>query len=117
MLAGPEGSPYEDGVFYVNMEFPSDYPIRPPKVKFVTKIYHPSIKTETGEICKDIINNEWKPTCDIEYIVNKLVNLLASPKDAVESPVEQSIAAMIKDDYDEFFKTAKEWSNKYAGEG
>lgn len=53
-IIGPEGSPYAGGVFNINIEFPKDYPFRPPKCSFVTKIYHPNINAN-GTICLNIL--------------------------------------------------------------
>lgn len=52
MLTGPDGTAYEGGCFTLDMKFPSEYPFKPPTVKFETKIYHPNIKSDTGEICE-----------------------------------------------------------------
>ena len=40
---GPEGTPYEGGVFFVDIVIPQQYPFEPPKMKFETKIWHPNI--------------------------------------------------------------------------
>ena len=50
-IQGPEGSPYEGGVFIVNIDIPKQYPFEPPKMKFETKIWHPNISSQTGAIC------------------------------------------------------------------
>ena len=54
-VPGPKGSPYEGGKFVINLDFTDNYPFKCPKIKFVTKIYHPNIKTEEGEICAESI--------------------------------------------------------------
>ena len=53
-ILGPSESPYEGGVFFLNIHFPTDYPFKPPKVAFTTKIYHPNINSN-GSICLDIL--------------------------------------------------------------
>ena len=40
ILAGPHASPYENGIFNLELFLPSEYPMAPPKVRFITKIYH-----------------------------------------------------------------------------
>ena len=53
-MAGPEGTAYEEGVFTLSFVFPDNYPFKCPDVKFVTPMYHPNIKKDTGEICMDV---------------------------------------------------------------
>ena len=53
-IMGPNDTPYAGGVFYLNINFPANYPFKPPKVTFVTKIYHPNINSGGG-ICLDIL--------------------------------------------------------------
>ena len=55
-IIGPEDSPYKGGLFFLNITFPTDYPFKPPKVSFVTKIYHPNINANGG-ICLDILKD------------------------------------------------------------
>ena len=57
-IMGPGDSPYQGGVFFLTIKFPTDYPFKPPKVSFNTKIYHPNINANGG-ICLDILKDQW----------------------------------------------------------
>lgn len=61
-IFGPKGSYYEGGKFNIEADFTDNYPFKPPKCKFTTKIYHPNVSTETGQICKTIYEDSWVPT-------------------------------------------------------
>ena len=55
-IMGPDDSPFSGGVFFLNIHFPTDYPFKPPKFQFITKIYHPNINSN-GSICLDILKD------------------------------------------------------------
>lgn len=57
-------SPYQGGVFFLTIHFPTDYPFKPPKVAFTTRIYHPNINSN-GSICLDILRAQWSPALTI----------------------------------------------------
>ena len=59
-LKEQEESPYEGGVFFLNVRFPTDYPFKPPNIQFITSIYHPNVNQQ-GHICLDILKTQWSP--------------------------------------------------------
>jgi len=44
LIQGPEGTPFEGGIFPAELKFPKDYPLNPPKMKFLGEIWHPNGK-------------------------------------------------------------------------
>merc|ERR1719507_1080864 len=65
---GPPDSPYQGGVFFLTIHFPTDYPFKPPKVAFTTRIYHPNINSN-GSICLDILRSQWSPALTISKVL------------------------------------------------
>ncbi|CAF4712594.1 unnamed protein product, partial [Rotaria socialis] len=59
-IMGPGDSPFQGGVFFLAIHFPADYPFKPPKITFTTKIFHPNINSN-GAICLDILRSQWSP--------------------------------------------------------
>ncbi|KAJ4788363.1 hypothetical protein LUZ62_039609 [Rhynchospora pubera] len=66
-IMGPNDSPYSGGVFLVTIHFPPDYPFKPPKVAFKTKVFHPNINSN-GNICLDILKDQWSPALTISKV-------------------------------------------------
>jgi ubiquitin-conjugating enzyme (huntingtin interacting protein 2) len=79
-IFGPADTPYTGGTFIVDIEIPSEYPFKPPKMKFDTKIWHPNISSQTGAICLDILKNEWTPALTIRTALISLQALLCAPE-------------------------------------
>lgn len=77
-LTPPENTPYEDGVFFLKVTIPPQYPSSPPNIQFETKIYHPNI-TEEGQICLGQLKADWKRLCirkDSKRMDRKICNLI-----------------------------------------
>ena len=68
MIFGPEDSPYHGGVFHLTINFPSEYPFKPPIITFRTKIFHPNINA-AGGICLDILKSQWSPALGISKVL------------------------------------------------
>jgi ubiquitin-conjugating enzyme E2 N len=72
MILGPSQSPYEGGVFKLELFLPEEYPMAAPKVRFLTKIYHPNID-KLGRICLDILKDKWSPALQIRTVLLRFV--------------------------------------------
>lgn len=110
-IMGPSDSPYQGGVFFLNIRFPSDYPFKPPKVTFTTRIYHPNINAN-GSICLDILKDQWSPALTISKVLLSISSLLTDPNP--DDPFVPDIATLYKSDKNAYEKNAKEWTKKYA---
>ena len=112
IIDGPAGGPYEGGKFTVNIDFSDNYPFKCPKVQFVTKIYHPNVKTDSGQICDQDLQNSWVPTLNAAYIINTVKDLIQNPN--TENPMEAEIARELMTSKDKFNNSAREFTEKYA---
>ena len=110
-LMGPMDSPYQDGVFFLNIAFPADYPFKPPKVTFETQIYHPNINS-SGGICLDILKDQWSPALTISKVLLSICSLLCDPNP--DDPLVADIANLYKDDPEKYRKTARMWTLRHA---
>jgi len=110
-IIGPDKSPYASGTFFLDIEFPADYPFKPPKIKFMTKIYHCNVN-EKGGICLDILKDNWSPALTISKVLLSICSLLSDPNP--DDPLVPEIAALYKKDRAQHDKTASEWTRKYA---
>ncbi|KAI2500010.1 hypothetical protein MHU86_6588 [Fragilaria crotonensis] len=113
-IKGPEGTPYEGGIFQIDIDIPKQYPFEPPKMKFHTKIWHPNISSQTGAICLDILKDQWSPALTIKTALLSLQALLCSPEPA--DPQDAEVAKMYLNDRSNFDQTAKFWTETYAKE-
>ncbi|XP_027062418.1 ubiquitin-conjugating enzyme E2 36-like isoform X1 [Coffea eugenioides] len=111
MILGPAQSPYEGGVFKLELFLPEDYPMAPPKVRFLTKIYHPNID-KLGRICLDILKDKWSPALQIRTVLLSIQALLSAPNP--DDPLADNIAKHWKSNESEAVETAKEWTSAYA---
>jgi len=110
-IQGPENSPYSGGKFILKIEFPSQYPFKPPTLKFSTKIYHPSVRLDTGDVCVDVLGS-WGPTLNARHCLTVVYSMMQSPQS--DHPLEETIAQQLQEKPKEFEKTAKKYTKDYA---
>jgi len=110
-IMGPSDSPYASGVFFLAIHFPTDYPFKPPKVNFTTRIYHPNINSN-GSICLDILRDQWSPALTISKVLLSICSMLTDPNP--DDPLVPEIAHVYKTDRARYEATAREWTRKYA---
>ena len=110
-IIGPTETPYEGGIFKLKILFPSDYPFKPPKITFETRIYHPNINANGG-ICLDILKDQWSPALNITKVLLSICSLLDEPNP--DDPLMPEIAQLFKSNRAEFNRIAREHTIQYA---
>ncbi|KAI8430423.1 hypothetical protein MSG28_000700 [Choristoneura fumiferana] len=112
-IAGPHETPYEGGTFHLEIKVPETYPFNPPKIRFITKIWHPNVSSVTGAICLDILEDQWTAALTLRTVLLSIQVLLsaAEPND----PQDAVVAKQYIDNPHLFNVTARHWTNIYAG--
>jgi ubiquitin-conjugating enzyme E2 D/E len=111
ILIGPSETPYEGGIFKLEIRFPNDYPFKAPKVEFKTKVYHPNIN-ENGGICLDILKDKWSPALTVSKVLLSISSLLADPNP--NDPLVPVIAQEYISNRESYETQAKNWTRMYA---
>jgi ubiquitin-conjugating enzyme E2 D/E len=108
---GPEGTPYHGGIFFLRINFPSDYPFKAPKIAFTTPIYHCNVN-KSGGICLDILKGQWSPALTISKVLLSITSLLSDPNP--DDPLMPEIAKLYKSNRAKHDVNARESTIKYA---
>ncbi|VUZ48618.1 unnamed protein product [Hymenolepis diminuta] len=112
LIYGPPDSPYAGAKFELEIIIPDNYPFMPPKVKFLTRIWHPNISSATGVICLDILKDQWAAAMSLRTMLLSIQALLDNPEP--DDPQDAVVAKQYKLNRDIFNITAKHWASIYA---
>ncbi|XP_041586992.1 ubiquitin-conjugating enzyme E2 E2-like [Vulpes lagopus] len=110
-ILGPPGSVYEGEAFFLDITFSSDYPFKPPKVTFQTRIYHCNINSQ-DVICLDILKDNWSPALTISKVLLSICSILTDCNPA--DPLVGSIATQYITNRAEHGQMARQWTKQYA---
>jgi len=122
LIVGPPDTLYEGGFFKARLTFPPEYPNLPPKMKFVSEIWHPNIYAN-GNVCISILHppgedkwgyekasERWLPIHTVESILLSVISMLSTPND--ESPANIEAAKEWRDSKEVFKKKVQKCVRK-----
>lgn len=110
-IIGQEDTPYDGYRFKLSIQIPKNYPYTAPSFKFITPIYHPNI-SESGDICLDILKNQWTPILNIKSTLISIISLLSDPNP--NDPLRSEAANLYKTDKKKYERTVRDQLKKYA---
>ena len=110
-ITGPMNSPYQGGLFHLDIELPKNYPFSPPTIVFRTRIYHCNI-SESGDICLDILKEQWSPALTLGKVLLSICSLMDDPNP--EDPLVMEIAEIYKRDRGLYTEIAVNYTKRYA---
>ncbi|KAI9229492.1 MAG: ubiquitin conjugating enzyme [Piptocephalis tieghemiana] len=118
LIMGPPDTLYEGGFFRARMNFPKEYPMAPPTLRFITPMWHPNVYAD-GNVCISILhppgedkwgyeeaNERWSPVHTVETIMVSVISMLSGPND--ESPANVEAAKEWREDYAAFKKRVQQ---------
>ncbi|KAJ3428763.1 ubiquitin-conjugating enzyme e2 5b-like [Anaeramoeba flamelloides] len=110
-INGSEGTPYEGGVFNLQINFPRDYPYKPPQILFKTKVFHCNVDSK-GHICLDILDNNWQPALTISKVLLSLSSFLSDANP--DNPLNKKAGKLYLKDKQAYNREATRWTQKHA---
>ena len=109
---GPKDTPYADGIFFIKVEFPKDYPNSAPRINFLTRFYHPNVHFVDGYVCVNFLNYDWNKSTNVREILTKLYSIyyLLNP----DNPYSEEPIYFYRKDRELYYLKVRFFTNKYA---
>jgi len=111
IMYGPPSSPYEGGIFHLELFLPEEYPMVPPKVRFLTKVFHPNID-KIGRICLDILKDKFSPALQVGQVLMSIQVLLAAYN--LDDPLNNEVAEQFRQNEARAIEVARQWTQQHA---
>ncbi len=102
---------YESGVFEIQITLTPKFPYEPPKVRWITKTYHPNISIQ-NKVCIGVLGKDWTPNMNVAGLIEALRNLLNFPNPA--SPLNTEAANLMKKDMKKYEEEVRKYIINYA---
>ena len=102
---------YDGGVFDIKITLDRKFPFSPPKIRWLTKTFHPNISLQS-KVCVGVLGKDWVPTISVAGVIEVLRNLLNFPNPA--SPLNSTAANLMKKDMNKYEVEVKKYVNKHA---
>ena len=113
IIEGPEGTIWEGGLFELKLKFSENYPKQAPNISFVSPIFHPNVYS-SGNICLDILSDQWSPVYDVWAVLTSIRSLLCDPNP--DDPLVPDVARQYRSNKKRYIEIGKEWTRKHAME-
>ena len=104
VIFGPQETAFEGGTFELSIKFTEEYPLKPPKVRFLSKMFHPNVCGD-GEVCLDILQERWTPAYNVSAILTSVQSVLGDPDRY--RPVNSVAAHLLNENRQEYVKRVK----------
>ena len=106
-------APYENGRWLVTLTFPSDFPFKPPRVQFVTGVYHCNI-SQDGKLCLPLLMDQWSAAFSVSRVLKSISELLLNPNP--DNPLEAWKGEMCRVDLDKYNTEAAQHTLQHANQ-
>ncbi|KAM0751018.1 ubiquitin-conjugating enzyme [Meredithblackwellia eburnea MCA 4105] len=123
-IFGPTDTLYEEGIYRARLTFPEDFPLNPPKMRFITEMWHPNIY-KNGDVCISILHppgadqygyedasERWTPVHGVESILISVISLLSADPPSIDSPANIDAAKEVRDDLKTYRRKVRRLARK-----